>query len=136
MGGIVAVLRKFTQGIETESFAQTQQPLTEESRVRIQINHDEHIRTSAHRADQIEDTIRGTLQRFEQAITGVEVHLSDENGPKFGSEDKRCLIEARVAHAPPIAVSHRGATLQQAVSGAAGKLERSIHHLMGRRRRH
>ena len=103
--------------------------------MRIQINHDEHIRASARRANEIEETIRGSLQRFEQSITGVEVHLSDENGPHFGGEDKRCLIEARLAHVQPIAVSHRGATVQQAVSGAAGKLQRSIDHLMGRRRR-
>lgn len=29
-------------------------------------------------------------------ITRIEVHFGDENGEKFGKNDKRCLLEARL----------------------------------------
>jgi ribosome-associated translation inhibitor RaiA len=69
---------------------------------------------------------------FAAQITRVEVHLSDENSDKGGDNDKRCLLEARLAGLRPVVVSHRAATLQQAIDGAAEKLERSIESTLGR----
>ena len=102
--------------------------------MRIQIDHDDHIRSNAARSDEIEALVRGTLDRFGERVTFVQVHLSDENGPRFGADDKRCLMEARVAHREPIAVSHRAINVQQAVTGAATKLERSLANALGRER--
>ena len=104
--------------------------------MRIQIDHDDHIRSSATRSDEIESTVRSALNRFGESVTFVQIHLSDENGPRFGADDKRCLMEARVAHHEPIAVSHRATNVQQAVLGAAGKLERSIGSVLQRMRSH
>lgn len=104
--------------------------------MRIQIDHDDHIRSGAARSEEIEATVRSALDRFGQNVTFVQVHLSDENGPRFGADDKRCLMEARVAHHEPIAVSHRATNVEQAVSGAAGKLERSIGSVLQRLRSH
>ena len=36
------------------------------------------------------------LERFEQRITHVEVHVADVNGAKGGDGDKRVSLEARV----------------------------------------
>ena len=104
--------------------------------MRIQINHDDHIRPSAARSQEIEATVRSALDRFGDSVTWVQVHLSDENGPRFAADDKRCLIEARVAHREPIAVSHRATNVHQAVSGAAGKLRRSLDQALDRQRSH
>jgi len=104
--------------------------------MRIQINHDDHIRPSAARSQEIEATVRSALNRFGETITWVQVHLRDENGPRFAADDKRCLIEARVAHRDPIAVSHRATDVQQAVSGAASKLRRTIDQALERQRSH
>ncbi|MEO7037561.1 MAG: HPF/RaiA family ribosome-associated protein [Polyangiaceae bacterium] len=104
--------------------------------MRIQIDHDDHVRGSRNRSQEIEATVHGALDRFGDNITLVQVHLRDENGPRFSADDKRCLMEARVAHHPPIAVSHRAINLQQAVMGAANKLERSINHALDRARSH
>lgn len=104
--------------------------------MRIQINHDDHIRSNRTRSQEIEAVVRGALDRFGERVTHVQVHLSDENGPRFGADDKRCLIEARVAHREPIAVSHRAVNVQQAVSGAATKLERSLASALERERSH
>ena len=60
------------------------------------------------------------------------VHLGDENGSKNGSNDKRCMMEARLDGRPPIAVTHQAPTLDQAMNAAAEKLERSIDSMLGR----
>lgn len=104
--------------------------------MRIQINHDDHIRPSATGSDEIEAAVRSALDRYGESITWVQVHLSDENGPRFAADDKRCLMEARVAHRDPIAVSHRATDVRQAVAGAATKLRRSIDQALDRQRSH
>jgi hypothetical protein len=56
----------------------------------------------------MEAVVRDSLDRFSEQITRVEVHLSDQNSDKkFGNEDKRCLLEARLAGLQPISVSDR-----------------------------
>jgi hypothetical protein len=55
----------------------------------------------------------------------VQVHLGDENGYKNGSNDQRCMMEARIQDRPPIAVTEMAATLDQVMDTAAEKLERS-----------
>jgi len=62
------------------------------------------------------------------------VHLSDENADKSGEHDKRCLMEARLEGRQPIAVTHRAATLDQAIDGAADKLTQMIESTLGRLR--
>lgn len=102
----------------------------------IQINHDEHIQTSEERILQIEGAIRLAMSHFVAHVTDVEVHLSDENGPKFGHNDKRCLLEARIAGHQPIAVSENGTTLDEAVHGACAKLKHSVAKLVEQSRGH
>jgi len=76
---------------------------------------------------EVEAVVEGTLSRFNDWLTRVEVHLSDENSiAKTGDEDKRCVMEARPAGSQPISVSHQGATLAQALGGAAKKLARHL----------
>jgi hypothetical protein len=76
--------------------------------------------------------MEGTVGRFADQITRVEVHLSDENSQKGGDEDKRCLLEARLAGLQPMAVSHQAATLPQAIDGAATKLAKALESTLGR----
>ncbi len=98
----------------------------------IQINTDSNIEGDQELAQQIKAVVRNSLERFSEQITRVEVHLSDENSDKkFGAEDKRCLLEARLAGLQPIAVSHQAATVDEAVDGAVGKLMRSIDSTLG-----
>jgi hypothetical protein len=104
--------------------------------MKVQIDHDDHIRSSAARSEEIETLVQDSLGRFGESITSVQIHLTDENGPRFGQEDKRCLMEARVARREPIVVSHRANSVRLAVSGAATKLERSIGQALGRARSH
>jgi hypothetical protein len=100
----------------------------------VQTNTDRNIRASESLAAQVEAAVIGALGRFADQVTRVEVHLSDENGAKSGTDDKRCMMEARLEDRPPTAVTHRAATLEQAMDGAAGKLARSIERSLARER--
>lgn len=82
---------------------------------------------------EIEGIVEATLGRFGDRLSSVEVFISDENGRgKQGDDDKRCLIEARLAGLQPIAVSTHAATFDAAVSDCAEKIERTIDHRLGR----
>jgi len=101
--------------------------------MQIQINTDRNVEGVDQLAQQVEAVVRDALDRWSAKITRVEVHLSDENSDKkFGTEDKRCLLEARLAGLQPISASHRAATLEQAVDGAVEKLKRSLDSTLGR----
>ncbi len=76
--------------------------------MKVQINTDSNIEGHDELVQQVEAVVRGALDRFSEQITRVEVYLSDENSDKkFGTDDKRCLLEARLAGLQPIAVSAR-----------------------------
>lgn len=100
--------------------------------MQVRINTDNNIESHETLTQQVEAVVVGALGQFSDRITRVEVHLSDENSHKFGSNDKRCLMEARLAGLQPIVASHQAATLQQAIDGAAEKLKRSIDRVLGR----
>jgi hypothetical protein len=104
--------------------------------MKVRIDHDDHIRSSAARDEEIEALIHEQLGRFGESVTSVQVHLSDENGPRFTPGDRRCLLEARLAGRQPFVVSHHADSVRQAVSGAARKLERCIDQALRRARSH
>lgn len=99
----------------------------------IQINTDSNIEGDEALAKRAEALLRDTLEHFGEQLTRVEVHLSDQSSDtKSGTDDKRCLLEARLAGLQPIAVSHQAATLEQAIVGAAEKLKHSLDSVLGR----
>jgi ribosome-associated translation inhibitor RaiA len=101
--------------------------------VQIQVNTESGVQGSDALARRVETAVRGGLERFGAQITRIEVHLSDENSDKkFSTTDMRCLLEARLAGRPPVSVSDRAATLEQAVDGAVDKLRRSLASLHGK----
>ncbi|MEO7774164.1 MAG: ribosomal subunit interface protein [Steroidobacteraceae bacterium] len=102
--------------------------------MQIQINTDHNLSVRDSEAAELRLIVQDALSRFEQHITRVEIHLSDENGIKHGQDDKRCLLEARLEGRKPIAVSDLAATLILAVEGSAKKMARSIESSLGRRR--
>lgn len=103
--------------------------------MQIQINTDHNIDGHEAHATQVSSVVESALNRYSDHITRVEVHLSDENSDKKGGEhDMRCVMEARLEGRQPIAVTHQGATVDQAVDGAADKLHRMIESTLGRLR--
>ena len=101
--------------------------------MQIQINTDSNIESDAELVRQIKAVISDSLDRFSEQVTRVEVHLSDQNSDKkFGNEDIRCQLEARLAGLQPISVSDRADTFERAVDGAVEKLMRSLDSTLGR----
>ena len=102
--------------------------------MQVQVNTDKAITHDASLDDHVEGVVRSALERFGENITRVEVHLGDNNSShKGGSNDKRCMMEARVAGMPPIAVTELSSDLRQAISGASGKLVRALDTAIGKR---
>ncbi len=104
----------------------------------IQVNHDNHVQGSAGLTEAVRTVIEGHLGRFGDQITRIEVQLSDEAGAaKSGTQDKRCMLEARLAGMDPISVTDRGDTIDQTVRGASKKMESLINSTLGKlNRRH
>ena len=102
--------------------------------MQIQVNSDNHVQGSKRLEEWVRTTIESTLDRYEEDLTRVEVHLSDENGDKPGPHDMRCQLEARPKGHQPISVTHKADSLEQAIDGAAEKLEHALEHLFGKLR--
>jgi hypothetical protein len=100
--------------------------------MQVLVNSDSHIVGNEALTQQVEGIVHGALDRFEERITRVEVHLNDENSIKTGQKDKRCMMEARLGGLKPIAVTAFAATLGEAADAAAGKLQRAIGKMLGR----
>lgn len=102
--------------------------------MKVQVNTDSTIEGRDELAARVTAVVEGALGRFSDQITRVEVHLSDQNSGKSGHDDKRCMMEARLEGRQPTAVTHLAATIDEAIDGAAGKLNRSIESTLGRLR--
>lgn len=100
--------------------------------MQIHVRTDNHIHAEIPEREEIAERIHGAFDRFANQITRVDVHLSDVNGPKGGTNDVRCLVEVRVAHKQPIAASHQAGSLEEAVGGALDKAHRVIESTIGR----
>jgi len=102
------------------------------NKMNIQINTDNNISGNERLETYVQSTITKELSRFNDDITRIEVHLSDENGSKEGEKDKRCMIEARLKNIQPIAVTSQENTIEKAVSDALNKIKASIDTIIGR----
>jgi ribosomal subunit interface protein len=103
--------------------------------MQIQINTDRNIDGNEALAAYVRGETEHALSRFNDQITRVEVHLSDENSDKKkGKAGQRCVMEARIEGRQPIVATHQATTLEQAVNGAAEKLARLIESTIGRSR--
>jgi len=102
--------------------------------MQIQINTDNNIDGSDELTQQTQSVVESALERFAEHITRVEVHLSDENSSHKGGNDKRCVMEARFEGRQPVAVTDHAENIEQAVNGAADKLEKLLDHELGRLR--
>lgn len=102
----------------------------------IQYNSDNHMSIHEGYEAKLDELLKKELDRFSERITRVEVHLSDENGPKGGQEDRRCLLEVRLAGMNPIAVTETGATHDKAIKGAIDKLKSTLSSVIGKQQQH
>ena len=98
----------------------------------IQFNTDNNIKVSDDLKASLEPVIIEGLKRFGSHITRIEVHLTDENGPKEGKDDIRCLLEARMEGHQPVAVTNHADSKQVALKGAIEKMKSSLTTILGK----
>lgn len=102
----------------------------------VQFNTDKNIIGKESLEAFVSNTITDDLARFNDLITRVEVHLSDENASKEGPNDKKCILEARVKNKQPIAVTAHANTIEKAVSTAIDKLKAALDTIDGKLKNH
>ncbi|GAB3260914.1 HPF/RaiA family ribosome-associated protein [Kineosporia babensis] len=91
--------------------------------MQVQVQTDKNIRTET---DWIEDQLVDSLSRFADQLVRVEVHLSDQNGEKSGTDDIRCGLDARIAGVKSVVVTHSAGNVHDAYHGAVSKLSKSL----------
>lgn len=99
--------------------------------MQVQVNSN-HIEGSAQLQEWVGSTVVEQLERFEELLTRIEIHVSDENAHKGGAQDKRCQIEFRPKGHQSMSVTHKAESLHLAVEGAATKARHALEHLTGK----
>ena len=94
--------------------------------MQVLVNCDDPICCDNELIQRVEGVIAGTLERFGEHLSRVEVWLKDLNSEKPGDRDKVCCLEACLAGAAPVTVEHGAATLAEAIHEAASQLERLV----------
>ncbi len=100
----------------------------------IQFNTDHTIEGSEAMGEYVDGVVRAELELFSDQISRVEVHIRNEHIDKNGdNDDIHCSLEARLEGSKPTAATHHATTLEDALTGAVGKLHRLLEHTLGRR---
>lgn len=100
--------------------------------MQVLVNSGKHVASSMAFKEDISSRVRSKLQRYEDHLTRIEVHLSDENALKSGPLDKRCKVEARMKGRDPLTVSHDAEEMHQAIDGAMNKLTNALDRNLGK----
>ncbi|UCJ16589.1 HPF/RaiA family ribosome-associated protein [Pseudomonas sp. MM211] len=100
--------------------------------MQVMVNSGKHVDTSMAFKTDIRGRVRDKLQRYEEHLTRVEIHLSDENALKSGPQDKRCKVEARMKGRDPMSVSFDACEMQQAIDGAMNRLTSVLDRNLGK----
>ncbi len=104
--------------------------------MQFQFNSDHTVMGTENVAERIEAMMREKFARFEDRLTRLEVHVSDENGHKHGSDDKTCMIEARPRGGKPIGVTEHGSKVDAAARKAATTMVQRLERVFGKSEKH
>lgn len=104
--------------------------------MQFQFNSDSSVMGTENVAERIEAAVRHKLARFEERLTRLEVHVSDENGAKGGGDDKACMIEARPRGGRPIGVTEHAAKVDDAARKAASTMAQRLERHFGKGEKH
>lgn len=88
----------------------------------IQFNTSNAISGTEDLAAKITGHLQDRLGRFEDRLTRLEVHITDANGPKGGSDDITCKIEARPRGGDPVNVTAQSNEVESAARQASNKM--------------
>ena len=98
----------------------------------IQFNTDKNIEGTERLESYVSETVKKSLKHFDERITRVEVHLSDENADKGGERDKKCVLEARPRGMDPIVVTSQEDTIEKSLNNGLDKLKAALKNALGK----
>ena len=104
--------------------------------MKIQVNTDHNTPGSESLTNFIDTVLQSELDHFSDHITRLEVHIADENASKSGENDKSCMIEARIEHRQPLAVTAHAKSYEEAISDASDKIKSSLDTVFGKLNNH
>lgn len=104
--------------------------------MQFQFNSDSSVMGTENVAERVEAMVREKVARFEDRLTRIEVHVSDDNGAKRGADDKHCTIEARPRGGRPIGVHGKADKVDDAARKAATTLAQRLERVFGREAKH
>ncbi len=104
--------------------------------MQVQFNSDSSVMGTENVAERIEAQLRHRLARFEDRLTRLEVHVSDENARKGGDTDKHCTIEARIRGDKPMGVTGKAGDVDAAARIAGNKLAERLSRYFGKAEKH
>ncbi|MFP7754944.1 HPF/RaiA family ribosome-associated protein [Thermodesulfobacteriota bacterium B35] len=81
----------------------------------------------------MERRLHYALSRFDHAIGGVTVRISDINGPR-GGHDKECLIVVRLRQGGEVVVQGNGGDCMSVLNQCAERVSRAVARELDRRR--
>ena len=102
--------------------------------MQIQVYADNRIENSSKLIEWAQEAVNAKLGRFDEQLTRVAVHITDENGENAGAQDQRCQIEARPRGLQPISVTHKSDSIRLSVDGALDKLQTALTSQLGKLR--
>lgn len=101
--------------------------------MKIQVNTDRTIEGNESLEERTAEILERILKRFTDKVTRMEVHLGEKPSADHGNlTETHCMLEVRVAGLQPVAVNDSAPTLDQAVTGAARKMEGLLESELGR----
>lgn len=102
----------------------------------IIINTDNHIVGTASFIEEYSALLKKSMHRFEPMVTRMVVFFSDENKAKKGTDDKKCVIEARIKSKNPETVTHNADTIKHAFDGAEEKMKALLSKIADQQKDH
>ncbi len=102
--------------------------------MKIQFNTDKNIEGTEILEMLVSEKINHALKHFDDKITRIEVHLSDQNADKGGSDDIQCKIEARLEGIQPVIVVSKSSSNEKALDSAVDKMKSALNTIMGKMR--
>ncbi|PKP47052.1 MAG: hypothetical protein CVT94_12620 [Bacteroidetes bacterium HGW-Bacteroidetes-11] len=100
--------------------------------MKIQLNTDKNIQGAEALETFVTEKISKSLKHFADKITRIEVHISDQNSQKAGTDDIQCKIEARLEGLQPILVAGKSNTTEKALNEAIAKIKAALDTVMGK----
>lgn len=100
--------------------------------MQIRINTDNHIEGSNRMEAYFEEILKKKLHRFEDRLTTIEVHFSDENSAPKGAHDIKCTIKAHPSGLQPLAVTAHSDTLEKSSAAGIEKLKALLENTIGK----